>query len=374
MIYDVAICGAGPAGLATAIHARRLCLRAIVLERRRPPLDKPCGEGLMPGAVRELADLGVRLDPAVSRPLAGVRYRCGELEAAGRFPGAPGLGVRRTRLSAALIERAAELGVELRFGTAVTGARSRPDRVEIESSAGPLSARALVGADGLASAVARAAGLAVASGGKQRAGARAHFAVAPWTDRVEVHFGATGEAYVTPVGPTEIGVALLGPPGPTFGERLAGFPALAERLRGAAATSQVGGRFPLRRRVERLATGRIALVGDAAGYVDAVTGEGIAVALLQARALATRLATGAGLDGWTREARRIARPPALLTELVLRIAARPEGAAELVRTLALHDGLFDRLLALAADARRLRDLRTLDLLRLLPALVAGCGP
>ena len=91
---DVVVVGAGPAGLAVAIGARRHGLAVTVADRRRPPLDKPCGEGLMPDAVARLEELGVSLDSVASAPFAGIRYLDGETVADGLFPQGSGLGVR----------------------------------------------------------------------------------------------------------------------------------------------------------------------------------------------------------------------------------------------------------------------------------------
>ena len=110
---DLAIVGGGPAGLATAIEARLAGLSVAVLDRRRPPLDKACGEGLMPDAVSRLAALGVEV---AGRPFRGIRYLDGATAAEGTFPGPPGMGVRRTALHAALVRRAEEVGVALRWG------------------------------------------------------------------------------------------------------------------------------------------------------------------------------------------------------------------------------------------------------------------
>jgi flavin-dependent dehydrogenase len=108
--------------------------------------------------------------------------------------------------------------------------------------------------------------------------------VAPWTDLVEVHWGRGAEAYVTPVGPDLVGVAVLSGQQAPFAQQLAAFPALCDRLPGAGDTT-VRGAGPLRQRTSARVSGRVLLVGDAAGYVDALTGEGIAVSLACARAL-----------------------------------------------------------------------------------------
>ena len=161
-----------------------------------------------------------------------------------------------------------------------------------------------MGADGLHSSVRRLAGLdlppastsTAAASGRQRFGLRRHFAVEPWTDLVEVHWADDLEAYVTPVDDDLVGVALLTSRREPFDVQLKEFPALAERLETArAAGDEPGatmGAGPLRQRSRARVSGRVLLVGDAAGYVDALTGEGIAVGLASARAAVAAIAAG----------------------------------------------------------------------------------
>src|SRR5260370_14510397 len=118
---DLLVIGGGPAGLATAIAARLAGMSARVVERSGPPIDKACGEGLMPDAVARLGELGVELAPGESWRLRGIRYREGETVAEGVFPRAGGLGVRRLHLHQAMARRAAELGVDLCWGVTVHG-------------------------------------------------------------------------------------------------------------------------------------------------------------------------------------------------------------------------------------------------------------
>ncbi|WP_344173720.1 hypothetical protein [Kribbella lupini] len=108
---------------------------------------------------------------------------------------------------------------------------------------------------------------------------RQHFAIRPWSDLVEVYWSSLGEAYVTPVADDLVGVAVLTSARGSFDDHLRAFPRLRARLGDAPPASGVLGAGPLRQRVRRRVAGRVLLVGDSAGYVDALTGEGIAVAL-----------------------------------------------------------------------------------------------
>jgi flavin-dependent dehydrogenase len=349
---DLLIVGGGPAGLATAIAARLGGLTATVLERARPPIDKPCGEGLMPAGVARLDELGVRLPAAAGRPFRGVRYRDGELLAEAEFPGAAGLGIRRTALHEALVRRAGEVGVELRWGTAVRGLA--PGGVATDH--GAVSGRWLVGADGLNSRLRSWAELEGPAGRHRRFGVRRHYRREPWTDKVEVWWADGVEAYVTPVAARLVGVALLWSGGKSrFDRLLARFPALAERLAGAEPASRDKGAGPLDRRPRRVWRDRLLLVGDAAGYLDAITGEGMDLAFHQAFALVDAVRRD-DPRRYARYCRRLARLPFALIRLLLFAERRPALRRRLIRTLADDPRLFRRLLAIHTRHRPPRSL------------------
>jgi len=339
-VIDVLIVGGGPVGLATAICCARAGLSVTVTEPRAAPVDKACGEGVMPAAVRRLAALGVTPD---GHPLRGIRYVDAAHQADARFRHGSGLGVRRTVLHAALAARAATLGIPV-LPVKVTAFAQDAGHV----TAGGVEARYLVAADGLHSTIRRALERDSRAPGPpgqsrsrvardqapQRYGLRRHYRVAPWTDLVEVHWTPQAEAYVTPVSPDVVGVALLfakprlgRPPAAAnpgaagqeasdrapddesgdFKTRLSAFPALLDRLAGADPASELRGAGPMRQDVRRRVYGRVLLVGDASGYVDALTGEGLGVGLAQADALAACLAAGRPAD-YERAWRRASGP------------------------------------------------------------------
>lgn len=283
-MLDVAIAGGGPAGLATAILAARAGREVTVFEPREGVIDKACGEGLMPGAVTALQEMGVV--PEVKHPFLGIRYIDGNRQAEARFAAGPGLGVRRTTLHRALRERAEALGVALRPAR-VDDVRPADDHVLVNGA----PARWLVAADGLYSPIRRRLGLDRGTGRRVRMGLRRHFAQAPWSPFVEVYWSPRAEAYVTPVADDQIGVAVLfdGAPLPDgkgaegrFENLLQLFPSLADRL-GTPSTA-VRGRGPFERRSRRRRVGRLLFVGDAAGYLDPITGEGIRLGIASAQA------------------------------------------------------------------------------------------
>ena len=308
-MIDVLVVGGGPAGLATAIRCAQAGLSVTVAEPRSGPIDKACGEGLMPAAVRRLAALGVR--PA-GHPLRGIRYLDAGHRADALFRHGDGLGVRRTTLHAALAVRAAQLAIPV-LPVRVTGFTQHCGG---GVTAAGLRARYLVAADGLHSAIRRACALDPPRARHPRFGLRRHFRMAPWSDLVEVYWTAGAEAYVTPVADDLVGVAILGGAQGDFRSRLAAFPGLRERLAGARPASEVRGAGPLRQDVRHRAAGNVLLVGDASGYLDALTGEGIGVALAQAAVLAECIASGRAAD-YERAWRRVSRKSWVLTSGLL---------------------------------------------------------
>lgn len=320
-MLDVLVAGGGPVGLAAALEARRRGLGVVVVEPREAPIDKACGEGLMPSAVSRLAGLGVAVE---GRPFVGIRYVRDRLAVESRFRAGPGRGVRRTDLHQAMRVQALDAGAEI-----VRGAVASVVEADGHVEAAGMQARWLVAADGLHSPVRRQLGLDRPVRPVHRYGLRRHYAVAPWADFVEVHWSARAEAYVTPVGDRLVGVAVLGPAGTGFDDALADFPALRARLRGAEVVGAVRGAGPLRQRAATVRSGRVLLVGDAAGYVDALTGEGLSTGLACARAAVDAVAQDSPETyprAWARETRRYR----LLTHALLAVSSRPRARRLLV--------------------------------------------
>jgi len=328
---DLVVVGGGPVGLAAAIEARLAGLSVIVVESRDGAIDKACGEGLMPGALPLLHRLGV--DPA-GMPLRGVSYRSATRRADYRFRTGEGRGVRRLTLHTALADRARDLGVQ-RHRAKVTRIDQDSGGVDVAG----LRSRWLFGADGLHSVVRREVGLERAVRNSRRYGLRQHYAIAPWSDLIEVHWTPEVEVYVTPVASDTVGIAVLGRQGLTMN-----LPAeLRERLADASPTTPTKGAGPLRQHATSQSRGRVLLVGDASGYVDAITGEGLRLGFEQARAAVDAITGGADYDAaW----RRVTREFRVLTSGLVWAAQSPLRGAIVpaaVRLPRVYGGVVERL-------------------------------
>jgi len=340
---DLLVAGGGPAGLTAAIAGVQAGLSVVVVEPKTAVIDKACGEGLMPPALQALESLGVARPPGI--PFQGIRYVDGPITAEGRFTGGPGLGVRRTSLHQALKERAEALGIA-RVQAKVEEWEEGPDWIE----AAGIRARWMIAADGLQSSIRHKLGLHLESRLPPRLGIRRHFKMAPWSEFVEIYWSALAEAYVTPVGPDLVGVALLFYPdavptgdGARYDRLLDLFPQLRDRL-GSPATP-VAGAGPFAQRVARRLCGRVMLVGDAAGYVDPLTGEGIRLGLDTAQAAVRCIRDGAPTR-YEREWRRATWRYRWMTVALLQIRSRPWLRRRLVPTLARYPWLMRRALAI----------------------------
>jgi flavin-dependent dehydrogenase len=313
-VLDLLVVGGGPAGLATALYAQARGLDVAVVESRYGPIDKACGEGLMPPALAALGRLGI--EPS-GQDFRGIRYVSGTHEATADFRSGNGRGVRRMELHAAMQAEVQRRGIEI-----VHRRVHAVDQDDAGVTAAGLRARHLVAADGLHSPIRRQLGLdKPRSHGPVRYGIRAHYAVRPWSDRVEVHWSPIAEAYVTPVGSGCVGVAVLGGNRGPFDDRLALFPALRARLPDQP-VDRVRGAGPLRQNVRARVAGRVLLVGDAAGYVDALTGEGLAISFACAEAVVACLGDGRAAD-YEREYRTLTRRYRLITSALLAVGRRP---------------------------------------------------
>jgi menaquinone-9 beta-reductase len=340
---DVFVIGGGPAGLAAAIAARRQGFRVVVADGAKPPIDKACGEALMPDARAALEELGVTLSARDARPLRGVRFLSSGLSAQADFPGGyDGLSIRRTTLHRILSERAAELGVNLLWQCAVTGIQGGSVRLGNRS----VPASWIIGADGSNSRVRNWANLEPRSRTGARYSFRRHYRVRPWTDRMEIYWGKHSQGYMTAVSGDEVCVAVASHrPGVRLDKSLPDFPDLNQRLSRAVATSVERGSLTANRQLKRVWRGKVALVGDASGTVDAITGDGLGLSFRQAGMLASCLSRG-DLSSYQRAHRRLSFRPLWMARLMLMLDGRPRIQRRTLQVFRQHPEVFRRLLAL----------------------------
>lgn len=335
---DVFVIGGGPAGLAAAIAARRAGLSVVVADGSRPPIDKACGEGLMPDSLVAAAKIGIEIPRELGHPFRGIRFHGEGRTVESDFPNGAGVGLRRLALHRVLVETAADAGVQLLWETPVT----RLDQVR---------ARWVVGADGTASRVRKWAGLDRYVRNSTRFAFRRHYAIAPWSGYVEIYWAEGCQVYVTPVAPAEICVALISrQPELRLDEALARFfPELNELLRGAPHASVERGAATATTRLRTVVRGNVALIGDASGSVDAITGEGLCLTFKQAALLADAMAAR-DLSAYARNHPRLAMRPSLMGEMMLLMDRMPLVRRRALGAMAGRPRIFRDLLAMHVGA------------------------
>ena len=368
---DVFIIGGGPVGLAAAIAARRRGLTVAVADGAIPPIDKPCGEGLLPDGLEALRALDVSIPADACQPFRGIRFVNGDQNAEAIFPRGRACGIRRTVLHQILVDHAASCGVSMLWQTTVVGIN--PEGVLLAN--GFVPARWIVGADGSNSRVRRWAGLDRHQKKVARFGFRRHYRVAPWNDFMELHWAddsrkchsqmrdsqsrdsqiRDSQIYVTPVSSEEICLALVSSnPHLRLDVALADFPELAARLEHVDVTSSERGAITVSRRLRRVFRENIALVGDASGGVDAITGEGLCLGFRQAALLADCLAHD-NLARYESEHRRLLRRPAMMSRLMLLMGGHPRLRRRAMQVFESSPRSFARMLAMHVGDGSTRD-------------------
>jgi menaquinone-9 beta-reductase len=355
---DVFIAGAGPAGLACAIAAALQGLTVHIADAMKPPIDKACGEGLLPGSLKSLSALGFDLkhdlDQTEHALLHGVRFigdssslqHYTTIQAAFSVGSGtnPGRGIRRTALHQLLVDRAASLGVRFYWENTIRSIAATNNIAVIHTGSQTLHARYLIGADGHQSRVATLAGLNRGVIHSRRIGLRQHYTIAPWSRFVEIYWSNLGQAYVTPISPTEVCVAFVAHKKIANPDQaLLHFPALQRHLIAAQPNGHPRGSITLGRTLHRVTSGNIALIGDASGSVDAITGEGLALGFRQALALAPALKAN-NLAAYQHAHRRIQRLPTLMSRSLLLMDRSPRLRDRALNIFERKPWLFERLL------------------------------
>ncbi|QNI37913.1 NAD(P)/FAD-dependent oxidoreductase [Edaphobacter albus] len=348
---DVLIVGGGPAGLASAIALQQRGIDCVVADAMPPSIDKACGEGLMPDAIEALQSLGITMTGEDGHAFQGIRFSNSSHRVDATFPEGHGLGVRRIRLHDRLAQYAHDSGVRLRWNSHVKLLDRRTALIDDRE----ISFRWLVGADGQGSSVRRWAGLDQTLKKQLRYGFRRHYQIAPWSGYVEVHWGAGGQLYITPVSAESVCVVFVTRDlKHNRSDMFSAFPEIADRLKDAPLISQQRGAVSATRKLRRVADGTVALVGDASGSTDAVTGEGLAMSFRQAQALAEAIEAGS-LEQYDTAHQKIGRLPHTMGSLMLTMDRWPSIEARAMRAFALSPEIFRELLFVHMGASSLME-------------------
>lgn len=365
---DVVISGGGPAGLAAAIVLAKNGLHSIVCEKHLYPVDKVCGEGLMPTGVAHLRQLGIaqHLPENAAYPFSGIQYHSLHgRHAAACFVEGPGWGVKRQTLSAALLQRAGEFSnIEIRAATPAQPLERTPDGIIVQIDRERVLTRLLIGADGLNSFIRRWAGLDGPPASWQRWGARQHFHIAPWSPYVEVYLGNGLEAYITPCHTGQVGVAFLWDRSHYLRVRggkelmaslVQAFPEVEAQINGVQPADLPRAIGPLQRNTKSVVANGVLLIGDAAGYLDAITGEGLSLAFAQALCLEQTVIpllqrtsgqpAASDLLSYARAHHKITLPYYQMTQFVLWLSRHAALAERVVQMLDKRPAVFQLLLS-----------------------------
>lgn len=370
---DVLIAGGGLAGSTLAILLGRRGLKVELFERGEFPKEKPCGEGLMPAGVAVLNRLGVGAEVG-GAPFYGLRYHFRTGTAEGRFPvtaGLPvfGFGQRRKHLDQILFRTAASTpGVTAHSGAVVEAPLSHNGRVVgLQVNGKSHRAAIVVAADGVHSRLRHQMNLNVPVR-RKRFGVRAHFRLAkeriqpPW---VEVFLGPGHELYLTPLPDGEVLVAALtdarqlhGPLASAFQRWLSNQPSLSRLLEGAEQVTPLLATSPLSGEAIRGVAPGFVLLGDAAGFIDPITGGGMTQALMTAELLASCIPDNLGceeswLPAFEHSRQALLLDYRILTRMVIWLTDHPQVGERLLLILNALPAFLSHVIGVAGGVRRL---------------------
>jgi len=265
-----------------------------------------------------------------------------DLRVAADFPAGQGIGIRRPILHELLTREAQQLGVKFLWKTAVRGIGAEGVRLAAKT----VRARWIIGADGTGSRVRRWSELESSIQRTQRFANRRHYCVRPWAEYMEIYWGPRSQAYVTPISSEEVCIVVMAERAEhaDFGLALKDLPELRERLSGAELRSRERGAISAIHLLKRVSRGNIALIGDASGSVDAITGEGLRLAFRQAQFLADAMCSGV-LQTYENDHHKLARRPFWMGKLMLELGRNSEKRKLVLRMMQRRPELFTRLLA-----------------------------
>ena len=374
---DALIVGAGPAGCAAAIHLARTGHEVLIVERCRFPRIKACGEYYNPECCRLLRHLGVMPSLAEAGAVTVPALVLGSSDGCGltvpfeslENSGEPALSLGREVLDMLLLQTARRAGARVWEGATVREPLVESGRVagavvSVDGTDREVRARITLAADGLRSRFARRLGLGRGDGGRRRFGITARYAAAGSPHAVEMRAGAPGccglvvrgeEANLGMVADGTRAREIGGDPAAFFQAELRGFPDLARRLRGGPVAVRTAG--PLTWITRRQSAAGCLLLGDAAGFYDPFTGQGVTFALLTAQ-LAAEVAAAALDEGdvsarrlreYSRRRHEMLTPRVRVQQAIQFVMERPRLRSAVLRRLDGRPDLARALVGVVAD-------------------------
>jgi flavin-dependent dehydrogenase len=298
--YDVIVVGAGPAGVSAALACSRQGLSVLVLEKSLESFAKLCGEGFMPKALALFHDLELSYEDYAK--VHGMTFFAGDYSASTQFSRGCGLGINRLNFALALEERLLrEKNTKLLRGARFLSFDAQRNLVTftLNSAMRQAQCRLLIGADGLRSKVQKSLKLKSLQSKNKRFALGVHLDAKPWSSNIEVYFAKEIEAYLTPTGPNELNLVFLWSNGfplagygafELFSYFLKQFPKLEKRVLFSQHKHEMRACGPFDKIVpKKYLSHKAILIGDAAGYSDPLSGEGMSMALVSGQILGETL-------------------------------------------------------------------------------------
>ena len=318
-------------------------MSVTVADGALPPIEKPCGEGLLPETQAVLDELGVATSLEDGCRFRGIRFVQRGSQVAADFPQGKGIGIRRILLHEKLIDRAEQCGVRLLWKTPVVGIT----RNGVNLSSGFRASRWIIGADGSGSRVRRWSALDDSNRKTQRHASRRHYRMRPWSDYMEIYWGRGVQAYITPVSSEEVCIVMTGARAEDvrFDDALEHWPELNERVAHATVSSRERGVLTYTHSLRAVYKENVALVGDASGGVDAITGEGLRLAFRQAIELADAMEQN-NLSAYASAHRKLSRHPMMMSKILLALGSHDNFRDRVVRMFVKNPALFSRIVAI----------------------------